>query len=199
MTPIIDKISYIKATENPLSADVGVIYGEDYVYLFDVGNSDVTLEAIDGLEKEKKVILSHFHPDHIGNLDRGQWQEIFLGKNTFGYTHRGTVVEQDIYLEDGVKLHIFPLPSSHAKGSIGLEVNGKYAFLGDATYATQKAGKVVYNAGILAEEIRVLEKLDAKYFMLSHREPFVQEKEVVLSELKAIYARRKQGEPYIEV
>ncbi|MFQ7394619.1 MAG: hypothetical protein ACLRMX_05445 [Lachnospira eligens] len=77
----------------------------------------------------------------------------------------GTVVEDDIYIQDGdVSLHIFPLPSSHAKGCVALEVNSDNNFLGDALYAMQKCGhNTLYNAGILKEEINVLQNIKAKF------------------------------------
>ena len=37
---ITDNISYIPASKNPLSADVVIIEGEEYLYLFDVGNNE---------------------------------------------------------------------------------------------------------------------------------------------------------------
>ncbi len=197
---ITDSISYLKASENPLSADIGIVKGCHSTYLFDLGNSQEALQLLETLSadrKELKAILSHFHPDHTGNLSKIKLAEIYVGANTYGYTHCGQIVNEDIYIEDGIRLHIFPLPSSHAKGCLGLEVNGEYAFLGDATYSTKKDGKIVYNATLLADEMRVLEKLKAKYFLLSHREKFVQRKEDVLRQLHKIYDRRVKGEPYI--
>ena len=40
-------IEYIKATDNPLSADVGIIRGSDCMWLYDVGSSDTSAEIID--------------------------------------------------------------------------------------------------------------------------------------------------------
>ena len=58
---ISDKISYIPATENPLSADIGIIRDGGQTWLFDVGDSAA---AIDGLSGSFQVVLSHFHGDH---------------------------------------------------------------------------------------------------------------------------------------
>lgn len=194
---ITDRLSYWKATENPLSADVGVIQGENNVWLFDVGNSPKVAAAINGLTGQKNVVLSHFHPDHIGNLGKIRYTRLYQGANTLRYTGTGTAVTEDVYLQDGVTLHLFPLPSSHAKGSIGLEVNGEYAFLGDGIYSTVKSGKTVYNAGLLLEEIKVLRLLKAKHFLLSHDERFIYSREEALEQLEEIYRRRDPKSSYI--
>lgn len=80
---------------------------------------------------------------------------------------------------------------------MGLEIDEEYAFLGDGTYATNKGGKIAYNVQLLREEIKVLSNLKATYFILSHREPIVQEKDEVLKQLNRIYEMRKKDEAYI--
>ena len=110
------------------------------------------------------------------------------------------VVQEDIYIQDGdVSLHIFPLPSSHAKSCVALEVNEEWCFLGDALYAMQKCGHNLYNAGILKEEINVLQNIKAEKFMLSHRTPFEKPKGIIMRWLGEIYDRRVKGEVYIEI
>ena len=117
---------------------------------------------------------------------------------TYKYTKTGEILENDLYFCDGnMNLHIFPLPSSHAKGSLALEINEKYCFLGDGVYAMQKGEKRLYNAGILKEEIEILKNIKAQHFMLSHRNPFDNSKDSVIRLLDGIYAKRKSGEPYI--
>lgn len=197
--PIDTSIEYIKATENPLSADVGIIKGEKFIWLYDVGSSDEAAEYINGLAQPTAVVLSHFHPDHTHNLSRVKHEELYVGDNTYGYTHEGTVVTEDIYIEDGVKLHIFPLPSSHARGSLGLEINEKYAFVGDGTYATRKGGRTVYNVQFLKAMIDVIKGLKAEFILLSHEEKLVKRRDTLLVFLQSIYDMRKAGEAYIEV
>ena len=58
-----DRISYIEASEDPLSADIGIIEDSDSTWLYDVGNGE---KSICGLDSSYHVVLSHFHPDHTG-------------------------------------------------------------------------------------------------------------------------------------
>lgn len=196
---ISDTISYWKATEKPLSADVGVVEGDKYIWLFDVGDGEEAYECIHSLSRPINLIVSHFHKDHIGNVGKIDYQNLYQGAHTLKYTHAGEVVRGDIWIEDGVKIHLFELPSSHAKGCIGMEVNEEYAFLGDAVYCTMKDGKSAYNANLLAEQIRVLRSLEAKYFLLSHRGRLACKKEVVLRQLESIYAKRDVKSAWIFV
>ena len=194
-----DKITYWKATENPLSADIGVIEGDRYTWIFDVGCSEEAISCIQEMREPKKVILSHFHPDHTANLCRITFDTLYQGGHTLKYTKQGEIVKGHLWLEDGVKLHLFELPSSHAKGTVGLEVNEKYAFLGDATYCAYKEGRPAFNANLLAEEIKMLRELKAEYFLLSHDKRFVRKKEVVLAQLEGILAKRDSRSAYIFV
>ncbi len=195
---ITDRISYYPAINAPLAADVGVVEGDECTWLFDLGPNADVVKVLQTQSKPLCLALSHFHQDHMAYWERLNLQDLYVGKHTFKYTHCGTVVDSDLYLEDGVKLHFFPLPSSHAKGSLGLEVDETYAFLGDGIYPMQKDDRSVYNANLLADQLRVLRSLKAKFFLLSHDEPFVHRKEDVLSELEAVYAKRQSQSMYIE-
>ncbi len=198
-TNLYEGIDYIKATDNPLSADVGIIRGEECIWLYDVGSSDTSAEIINSFDMPINIVLSHFHPDHIANLRRVRYRDLYVGDNTYRYTNSGTVVDKDILINDGVSLCIFPLPSSHAKGSLGLCVNQSIAFLGDAIYATKKSGRIVYNVQLLKAQIEALEAVTAEYFVISHEENVLKKKDTVMSFLKSIYDKRKPGEAYIEV
>lgn len=192
---IADSIYYFPATESPLSADVGIIQCAEGVWLYDVGSSDEAASAIEVITGNKNVILSHFHPDHAGNTDRVSCDMLYAGKFTCERLGGiGIPVEAHMYFENGV--HLFPLPSCHAKGCLGLEY-GAYAFLGDAVYATNKDGRTAYNAGLLKELIAVLKSLEASWFLVSHSVPFVKQKTEVIAELEEIYALRSPREPYI--
>lgn len=190
---ITETIGYLPATQEPLSADVGLVSTKSGVWLFDLGCTENMAREIEAVIGEKRVVLSHFHPDHMGNLDRVQYDALYAGAFTCKKIGKGMVVSGDLYLEDDV--HLFPIPSAHAKGCIGLEYDG-YAFLGDAIYPAQKADELVYNASLLAQQIKVLEALQAEQFFISHKVPAVRSKTAVLTWLKTVYSKRIPGQTY---
>lgn len=191
---ITDRIFYIPAEEKPLSADVGIIRAEKELWIFDVGASEAAARVVNGLSGPKNVVLSHFHPDHTGNISAVRYDELYAGAYTCRKLGRGTAVGEHRYFEKGV--HLFPVPSSHAKGCLGLEY-GAYAFLGDGIYSGVKGGQAVYNAGILRELIITLEGLSAEWLLLSHREPFRCSRETALGRLREIYGKRDRRNPYL--
>ncbi|MCR5154994.1 MAG: MBL fold metallo-hydrolase [Lachnospiraceae bacterium] len=194
------RISYIPATDDPLSADVVIVRGLSYTWVFDVGADENTALEINLISGKKAVVLSHFHKDHVFNLDKIKYDRLYVSRFTFDHVNTGDIITNDFYENDGgVHIHIFPIPSSHAKGSLGLEVDNEFAFLGDATYSQFKGGSFVYNSQLLKDEIDILNNIDAKYFCESHHKVFARPKEEVIARLKDIYSKRKNGNALISV
>ena len=54
-------ISYIPAAEVPISSDVGIIYGKNSTYLFDVGSTEECLNFLYSLKGKMQIVISHFH------------------------------------------------------------------------------------------------------------------------------------------
>lgn len=148
-----EKIGCWEASENPLSADVGVIRSGGRLWLYDVGDGE---ENVPEQIEDANIILPHFHRDHAGNIDRVCAGTVYVSKETRRHIRRGTVVERE---GTSGELKIFPLPSSHARGCLGLEADGQYAFVGDALYGRMKDGQFVYNVQFLKEEIAELEEI----------------------------------------
>lgn len=186
-----DKISCIEGSEFPLSGDIGIIREGNARWLYDVGNGEDKMAA---LSKSCNVVLSHFHPDHIGNIGRAAAKNIYLSKETYAHLPKEVLAASCIHIVTTPicidNLYIFTLPSSHAKGCLGLEIDGMYAFVGDALYCKTKKDSCVYNAQLLQEEIKVLKKLSAEFLLVSHWKGLVRSKTEVLAELEAIYASR---------
>ena len=190
---ISDKISYIPATESPLSADIGIIRDGGQTWLFDVGNGTA---AIDGLSGSFQVVLSHFHGDHTGNLKKLNIQNLYVSGETWRHIGGGILVKEDLFLG---AMHLFPIPSSHCKGCLGLEIDEAYTFVGDALYCKGKNGDYFYNTQLLRDEIAVLKKLKAPCLLVSHHPGLVRSREEVIAELEELYAQRDMGSDIIPV
>ncbi|MGM9603453.1 MAG: hypothetical protein ACI3XG_00130 [Faecousia sp.] len=188
-----EKISYIECSEDPLSADIGIIRDGDAVWLYDVGSDE---QAITELTDNYNVVLSHFHQDHTGNLGKLTIKEAFVSDETKRHVQMGTVADRDIYIDN---LHIFPLPSSHCKGCLGLEVDETYAFVGDALYSKVRDGYYIFNAQLVKDEIAVLQNLKAPYLLVSHFKGLVRRRDEVIAELTELYQYRDKNSSEIKV
>lgn len=155
-------ISYIPATEIPISSDVGIIYGKNCTYVFDVGSIPESLDFLHSLNGNIKIVISHFHADHTWWLTRHKpgeegmlpgdtlsltyepvkYEKLYIGKGTERYLPDGEMIREPYIIWDEItdregkplKLEILPMPSSHSKGSLALVVNDEYIFMGDSTY-----------------------------------------------------------------
>ena len=188
-----EKISYIECSDDPLSADIGIIRDGDAVWLYDVGSDE---RAISELTGNYNVVLSHFHQDHTGNIGKLNIKEAFVSPETKRHVQMGTVADKDIYVGN---LHIFPLPSSHCKGCLGLEVEETYAFVGDALYSKFRDGYYIFNAQLVKDAISVLKKLKAPYLLVSHFKGLVRCRDEVIAELTELYQHRGKNSQEIKV
>ena len=188
-----EKVSYIECSEDPLSADIGIIRDGDAVWLYDVGNDE---RAISELTGNYNVVLSHFHQDHTGNIGKITVKEAFVSDETKRHVQMGTVADKDIYIGN---LHIFPLPSSHCKGCLGLEVDEAYAFVGDALYSKFRDGYYIFNTQLVKDEIAVLKSLKAPYLLVSHFKGLIRRRDEVIAELEELYQHRDKNSPEIKI
>ena len=214
-------------SNDPLSADVIAVRGDSAWWIFDVGACDEAVQFINELPRNlvddasnlakrdndvrlaKNVVISHFHRDHLLNVQRMCGGEISLDidalyvgaytSKTFGEIEgvAKNVVMEPLSFDDGVRIQILPMPNSHAKGSLALIVDD-YVFLGDATYPMVGHGSPdVYNVQILGEQIKLLKTLSASRFCLSHKRGLVRDKTSVIQFLESVYDRRQKNENYI--
>lgn len=180
MKRLSDRIWYVPASDNPLSADAFIIEGDSGCYVFDVGCSDEAYAAIAGLGKPVTVILSHFHRDHTGNMSRLAPVRTLAGARTMKYVTGGTLVDQPVLIRDGVNVLVQPCVSPHAPGCLIATVDDEFTFIGDLHYARPDAGQ-----GEAKGMLNVLRRLKTRWFVVSHAQesPLV-EREAFLQEIK---------------
>lgn len=212
-----DYISYIPCSQKPLSSDVVIIKGSTKTYIYDVGSTLGNLNALHSFPDDKVIIVSHFHADHTWwltkhyegedglapddtvslNYEPVKCSRIYSGSYTVKHIATAEAVNERLTINDGVKLDIIPLPSSHCKGSLALMVNDEYLFLGDGTYPSYKDNNGIYNVQLLNDEIKLLESLPAENCGLSHDRRFIRPKKVVLRQLQTVYQQRTPDSPLI--
>ncbi|MBP3611060.1 MAG: MBL fold metallo-hydrolase [Lachnospiraceae bacterium] len=179
MKKINEIIKYLPALPEPLSADVYFAEGENFCYIVDVGNNEQAVQEISSVTKKKIVILSHYHKDHTGNVDKLEYKELYVGDLTYETIQKGIIVTEKMVIQDGIELVIQPCPSPHVKGSLIVTINKEYTLLADLYFT--KAG---YDKELARQMLQTLEKLDTKYFVVSHQsEKNVFEKQELLERL----------------
>ena len=123
-----------------------------------------------------------------------------LGEGTEkGKAHRFMTVFEPVRISDGVYIEIYHVPNSHAKGSLLLQVNEEFIFVGDSLYSKAEGDSYVYNAQLLKEEIELLKNLPGNNIFSSHEERPVKSKAGVVRFLEQIYAKREKNDAYIRV
>jgi len=212
-----DRISYIPACEKPLSADIGIIRGDSKIYLYDVGSTLQALNYLYSLPDDKVIVISHFHGDHTWWLgthrpgdsemgaednvspcyERPKYSKLYVSKQSAKYTNGGDIVTEPVVIEDGVKIEIAPIPSTHAKGSLALTVDDEIMFVGDATYSASDSDGAFYNAQLLQEEIAFLETSPAAKVFLSHERRPLKPKAVIVRQLSMILGKWDKSGPKV--
>lgn len=165
MNLITERIKYLPATCDPLSADVYFIEGDKYCYIYDVGNDNNSLHHINEVEKEKTIVLSHYHKDHVGNIDCINYRNLYVGKKTYETIGKGKLVEDVITINDGVKIEIIHCTSPHTDGSLILNVDNEYTLIADLYFT-----RPPFDRDKAIEMIDNLKNINTKYFVISHQE-----------------------------
>lgn len=173
MNVIGKRIKYLPAANDPLSADVYCIDGNERCYIYDVGNNNNSLHHINQISKKKIVILSHHHKDHTGNIESVQYHDLYVGKKTYEAIGKGIIVQDKITINDGVKIEIIHCTSPHTEGSLIITVDNEYTLIADLYFTrppfdNEKAMKM----------INTLKNINTKYFVISHQE----DEKVILKE-----------------
>ena len=191
MEDLNEYIKYIKASENPLSAKVFIIKGKDNNYIFDVGANKLSRDIIKNI-KNKIIIISHFHTDHMENIKYFNNEKIYIGDYTYKILGYGNVVNDIFEINDGINLKLIHIHNSHAKGSLCLIVNDEYLLIGDSLDGNRNG----LNVSLLYDEIKLLKSLNYKYILTSH-DDVIYNKDEIVKNLEYYYSKREKNKPYI--
>lgn len=199
MYQINDYISVLEPCNEPLSSDVAIIKGTEYTWIFDTGACDETAAVLSKIEGPVNAVISHFHSDHTTNIERLNLCNLYVSSHTYKYTKKGIVINSDTSINDGVSIRIIPIPTVHVKGALGMLVDDKFFFSGDALYPTAKVNRPVYNVQFIKEQMDLIATLpdECKVYM-SHKMDKPRSKALTLRWLKQIYDKRESGNPYID-
>ena len=165
MNTIGKRIKNLPATNDPLSADAYYIEGDQYCYVYDVGNDDRSLQYINQLSKEKIIILSHHHKDHTGNIAGLHYRNLYIGKKTHESIGKGIIIEDKLTINDGVKIEIAHCVSPHTDGSLIITVDNEYTLIADLYFT-----RPPFDKEKAMNMIDSLRSIDTKYFVISHQE-----------------------------
>ena len=190
---VTEYLSLIKYSDNPLSANVFIIKGKEANYIFDVGSNKEVAKYIFSLSN-KKIIISHFHPDHFNNISflSIDKENLYLGDFTYKKYGYGNVVNDYFEINDDINIKIIHIPNSHAKGSLCVIINDLYLLIGDSLCGNING----FNVSLLKEEIDLLKRYDFKYVIDSHSIEIKLKNDIILM-LDEIYKRREKNKPYI--
>lgn len=183
MNTIGERIKYLPAMNDPLSADVFCIDGDQFCYVYDVGNNAHSLHCINQTSKEKIIVLSHYHKDHTGNIEGVHYRNLFVGKKTYEAIGKGVIVEDKLTINDGVRIEIAHCVSPHTDGSLMVTIDNEYTLIADLYFTRppfdkEKAMKMIDS----------LRSIDTKYFVISHQEEEkVIPKDKLIAELTAYF------------
>ena len=165
MNTIGTRIKYLPASNDPLSADVYLIDGDKYCYIYDVGNNNHSQHHINQIQKEKIVILSHYHQDHTGNIESIHYYNLYTGRKTQETIGKGIIVEESFTIHDGVKIDVIPCTSPHTDGSLIITVDNEYTLIADLFFT-----RPPFNKEKAEKMIASLSSINTKYFVISHWE-----------------------------
>lgn len=185
MIVLTKKIKYLPASSNPLSADVFFINGDRYCYIFDVGNNDESLYCINQISKEKVIFLSHYHKDHVGNIDHITYNDLYVGKKTYEVIGKGEIIEDTLTLNDGIKIEIFHCPSPHTDGSLIINIDNEYSLIADLFFT-----RPPFDMEKAIQMLDFLKHLRTNYFVISHQEDKkIVPKEKLIEELSTYFGQ----------
>ena len=144
-----DEISYLDATEDPISSNVVFIKPKNSqtTWIFDVGMTSLAAQEINAVQGKKIVVISHFHPDHLFNINRISYDELYLSAHTFKYAKKGIVVKNKEFSVDAEDSLLTESPLAQAED----------VQLAENSLVQAEVARLTENSLAQAEDVRLTE------------------------------------------
>lgn len=172
-----ESIYYVEGENNEPCPKISLIVGENFSLLIDVGNKKEQIDSLyEGIRKYslpslKYVVITHFHDDHLHNINEFKDKEIIASRQTCKYIKFPVnVYEKKSELDLGnLKVVIDELPNSHAKGSLLIYLpKEKMMFIGDAVAGKITKNSYSINRSLTYELNKKLKEYDVETYVDGH-------------------------------
>src|SRR5574344_1209822 len=172
-----DELYYVEGNENEPCPKIFLIAGKESSLLIDVGNKIEQVNSLyEGIKKYnlsplKYIVITHFHDDHLHNINEFKDKEIIVSKQTSKYIpFKVTIFIEKITLNLGdLPLIIDDLPNSHAKGSLLVYLpNSKMMFVGDALAGRILGDSYTINRSLTFELNKKLKEYEVNTYVEGH-------------------------------
>ena len=173
------EVRNLSSDAEDFTGNVWLLKGSENV-LIDVGEGDCW-EEISELESISKVILTHTHHDHIGNLSKivEKYDPVIYCFEPENIDHDAEKISEDDTIElNGSDFKVFHTPG-HKDDSLCLYSKAeRVLFTGDLIFPEGSHGRTDLKEGdrdLLIDSIEKIEKLDADRFYSGHGEAVVKD------------------------
>ncbi len=201
---------FLPEKDSIIGINIYVILNNEEAIIIDTGYLRHFIKVIADLNLKniiiKTVILTHFHPDHIGGLKRLQDKNIIgsifardtlklYNKDITAYLPKTVVVDQ-MKLNFGRHTLLLKINQGHSVDGLLIELNKQYLFVGDDIISNNEGEKVLpfpslgdVDAHIASLKL-IISKLGNKTVLPSHGLPLVGDEAVlndIISRLTYLY------------
>lgn len=184
---ITSHIHLLLGDPNAICPSIGIISGKTASLFVDLSNRQpMLIEAEDYLKDNnlpplRYVLFTHFHDDHIANLQYlEEGPAILSSKNTSRYLSRpSTLIKETTKIDLGEEeIIIIPVPSLHAKGCLTLLVDD-YLFLGDSLAPRESKDGLYFDSSIAFEMEKTFSSIPFSFGIPAHPGEFLSKEKIV--------------------
>src|SRR5574344_2355783 len=183
-----ESIYYVLGNKSEPCPKLSLVVGKDFSLLVDVGNKEEHVKILFNGIKEynlppiKYVVITHFHDDHLHNINYFKDYIVIASKQTSKYIKFPVnLFTEKLTLNLGEEeVTIDQLPNSHAKGSLLIYLNKeKVMFIGDALAGKILDDSYTINRSLTYELIKKIKEYDVATFIDGHGDIIMNNKDLV--------------------